>query len=220
MTGSDTRERLLDAAERQFSERGYDGASLREITQAAGANLAAVSYHFGSKEDLFVAVVARRVQPINLERLRLLDQAEARAGERPPEIEAIVEAMIAPVLRSGADGPCVLRMVGRANSESAAPTRRVVEGPMREIRARVRRALKRALPHLNERELSYRMHFTMGVVKSVASDQHLLHAISDGQCDPQDLDGTIAQLVPFLAAGMRAPSVERKRRVSARSRRS
>ena len=204
MATEETRERLLDTAERHFSEQGFAGASLRAITRDARANLAAVSYHFGSKEDLFVAVVARRLDPINRERLRLFDEAEARAGGRALEVETILEVMILPVLREGSDGPCVLRMFGRANADADVPTRRIVEGPMREVRARVHQALRRALPKLSERELAYRMHFTLGAVKSVASDQHLLRAMSDGRCDPSDLEGTARHLIPFLAAGMQA----------------
>lgn len=214
MTPNDTRERLLDAAERHFSEHGFDGSSLREITAAAGANLAAVSYHFGSKEDLFVAVVARRVEPINAERTRLLDEAERRAEGRALSVETILEAVISPVVRAGSGGPCVLRLVGRAGAESHLPAQRVLEGPLKAIRTRVHAALQRALPHLSEREIVYRMHFTMGVVKSVAAEQHMLRAMSGGLCDPSDLDGTLAQLVPFLAAGMRAPApTERVARV-------
>jgi AcrR family transcriptional regulator len=209
VTRSTTRERLLDAAEAHFSEHGYAGTSLRTLTAAAQANLAAAHYHFGSKEDLFAAVVARRLEPINRERLQLLDEAEARDRGRGPSIEAILHAVIAPVLRAGSTGPWVLRLVGRASAESSVAARRVAEGPLREVRARVLSAMRRALPRLSERDICYRMHFCMGVVKSVASDQHLLRAMSHGRCDPDDLDETLAQLIPFLAAALRAPAPRR-----------
>ena len=61
----ETRTRLLDSAEQLFAERGIDATSLRAITTAAGANLASVNYHFGSKDELFREVVSRRIGPVN-----------------------------------------------------------------------------------------------------------------------------------------------------------
>src|SRR5262245_44298231 len=118
----DTATRLLDAAERAFADKGFDGASLRAITAEAGANLAAGRYHFGSKEALFVAVLARRMEPINRERLRLLDQAEARAAGKPIAVETVLEILVGPVLRAahagGRGSDCFLKLFGRAQSES------------------------------------------------------------------------------------------------------
>jgi AcrR family transcriptional regulator len=210
-----TAERLLDAAERAFAEHGFDGASMRAITAEAEANLAAVHYHFGSKEDLFVAVVARRLEPLNAERLRLLDEAEAAARGAPLPVETILEILVAPVLRAGhADkkrGGCALRFFGRMQSESEDLWKRIMLGPLREIRRRIFAALRRALPSLAPDELALRMHFVLGAMKSVASDQHRLRAISDGLCDPGDIESVVAAIVPFLAAGLRAPARRKSR---------
>ena len=116
-----TRERLLDAAERLFAEAGYT-ASLRDITAAAGANLAAVNYHFGSKEELVKAVLLRRVGPINAERRRRLAALES------PTTEDVVRAFLEPALRAigGADaakgGPLrgFARIIGRVTVEQPA----------------------------------------------------------------------------------------------------
>lgn len=205
-----TRERLLDSAERHFSEHGFAGASLREITNDAEANLAAVSYHFGSKEELFVAVIERVMAPINRERLELLDAAEERAAGRPLELEELIAILVGPVLRShAAEGGagCSLRLFARGQFEDASMWKRIAEGPLKVIKPRLEAALARSLPHLSAQEIAYRMHFMMGAVKSAAGDQHALRAMSRGLCDPDDIEGTLAQLVAFLAAGMRAPSL-------------
>jgi len=211
VTPADTRERLLAAAERHFSQYGFAGASLRQVTADARANLAAVSYHFGSKEDLFVAVVERLMAPINRERLGLLDQAESRAGAAPLEVEALLEILIGPVLRARKGGGRTLRLFARSQIEDPALCKRIVEGPLKVIKPRIEAALARALPHLGRQELAYRLHFTMGAVKSVAGDQHALRAFSRGLCDPDDVEGTLRQLVAFLAAGMRAPGAAARR---------
>jgi len=205
-----TRERLLDSAERQFSEHGFAGASLREITSDAEANLAAVSYHFGSKEELFVAVLERVMAPINRERLALLDAAEERAAGQPLELEELIGILVGPVLRSHAAGgraSCALRLFARGQFEDASIWKRLAEGSLKVIKPRLEAALARSLPHLSAQDIAYRMHFVMGAVKSAAGDQHALRAMSRGLCDPDDIEGTLAQLVAFLAAGMRAPSL-------------
>lgn len=208
MSPADTRDRLLDAAARHFSEHGFAGASLREITTDAQANLAAVSYHFGSKEELFVAVVSRVMAPINRERLRLLDEAEAGSGGRALAVEDVIEILVGPVLRSrdAVGGGCSLRFFARAQFEDASMWKRIAEGPLREVKPRIEAALLKALPHLTRRELAYRLHFAFGAVRSVAADQHALRVFSQGLCDPDDLEATLRELVTFLAAAMRAPS--------------
>lgn len=200
---------MLDSAERHFSEHGFAGARLREITNDAEANLAAVNYHFGSKEELFVAVLERVMAPINRERLALLDAAEERAVGRPLELEELLTILVGPVLRSHAaagGAGCSLRLFARGQFEDASMWKRIAEGPLKVIKPRLEAALARSLPHLSAQEIAYRMHFMMGAVRSAAGDQHALRAMSRGLCDPDDIEGTLTQLVAFLAAGMRAPS--------------
>ena len=95
MPASDTKERILDAAEELFAESSYDSTSLRGVTRAADVNLAAVHYHFGSKQALYEAVVTRRVSDVNRDRLERLAALERAAGGGSIPIEALVEALIA-----------------------------------------------------------------------------------------------------------------------------
>src|SRR3954454_15556964 len=90
-----TRSRILDVAEELFSERGFDKISIRNITEKARVNLAAINYHFGSKEDLIAAIFEREVVPVNNARLAALDAAEA-SGRKDPKLEDILEAFIRP----------------------------------------------------------------------------------------------------------------------------
>ncbi len=216
MTPADTRTRLLDAAEKHFAAKGFDGASLREITADADANLAAANYHFGSKEDLFVAVVARRIEPLNRERIALLELADPKGANRAPRVEAVIEAMIGPMLRvarrEGANGACFMRLMGRMHSEGELLWERLFEGPLREPRDRFAAALRRALPECNATEIAWRMHFVLATTTNVMADQHRLAGLSHGRCDANDVEGTLRRLVPFLAAGVRAPSRAAKKR--------
>src|SRR5260370_14585910 len=93
--GSTTKDRILDAAERLFAIQGFEATSLRAITTDAGVNLAAVNYHFQSKDALLRAVIARRIGPVNLRRLELLDACDAT---RTPDLHALIEAFLIPAV--------------------------------------------------------------------------------------------------------------------------
>src|SRR5512142_1768362 len=98
-----TRELILDAAERLFMEHGFDGTSMRVVTGEAGVNLAAANYHFGSKEVLMQEVLRRRLDVINQERLRQLDEAEAKAGGKPLKPSVIVDCFFGTLFRVAAE---------------------------------------------------------------------------------------------------------------------
>ena len=83
-----TKEKILDTAERLFADRGLEATSIRDITTAAGANLGAINYHFGTKQKLIVAALNRHLEPVDRQRLALLGEAERRAGNKPPAVEA------------------------------------------------------------------------------------------------------------------------------------
>ncbi len=95
---AETRERLLDAAERLFADRGFEGTSMRAITQAAGTSVSAANYHFGSKEKLLHETIRRATEPVNDRRLELLDEAEAGSGGAPLSLETILDAYLRPVI--------------------------------------------------------------------------------------------------------------------------
>src|SRR5712664_2775130 len=118
VASADTKTRILDAAELLFMEHGFEATSLRQLTSAAGVNLAAVNYHFGSKEELFQAVLTRRLDPMNQERIDLLDRVAREAGGKAPTCEKILFAMLIPALRLARDekrgGKNFLKVLGRA----------------------------------------------------------------------------------------------------------
>src|SRR5260370_15922671 len=97
----ETKQRILDSAERLFAEHGSEGTSLRTIIADAQVNLAAIHYHFHSKEALWEAVIVRRLGPINQERLRLLDACARDPNGGPPSLDAVLGALISPPLRVG-----------------------------------------------------------------------------------------------------------------------
>jgi len=206
----DTRESLLDAAESLFSEHGIQAASLRAITQRAGANLAAVHYHFGSKEGLVRAVFSRRLKPLNEERLRLLDACSLE-GDPADGVEQVLDAFLAPVLRMARDKSESMRsfgrLMGRAFSEPSEEVRSMVSEEFAETVRRFVEALGRLLPELSQQELMWRFHFSAGAMAHTVSCGYLLERYSAGLCHASNIDEARAYLVSFLAAGLRGPAV-------------
>ncbi len=212
---SSTRERILDTAEALFAEQGFDGTSLRQITREAGVNLAAIHYHFGSKDALIDAVFARLVGPINAARLAMLDEVEREAGEGAPELERVLEAFILPPLQSTADvGTRTyldgrrIKLIGRIYSaERQHISKQLFFNQFREVLERFRGAFGRCLPGLSEAALTWRIHFTVGAMV------HIVHTAGDPVlCSMLGMDSTrlearaiARRMIPFLAAGLRAP---------------
>lgn len=206
----DTKESLLDAAEALIARHGVAGASLRAITSRARVNLAAANYHFGSKEELVRAVVARHLGPINRERLRLLDEAEQRAGEEGPGLEELVRAFLGPVVRFGQGlpdrGQHFKQICGRAMTQPDAVLRALLLAELKEVIRRFGEAFARALPALPRAELMWRMHFMVGAMTHTIAGAELIEEVSGGLCDTSDLEGTVDRLVAFLKPGLEAPT--------------
>ncbi len=219
----DTKQRILDAAEELFAEQGFDGASLRAITAGAGVNLAAVNYHFRSKETLIQAVLARKLGPINQMRLALLSEYEAEASPRPVQLEKIVRAMVGPMVQSvttkGAGSMNFGTVMGRVYLERNPRLQRLLVAELRGVIKRFLAALHRTLPGLPVEELYWRLFFTMGTVSHTLGAPGMLAQISGGVCDPSDSNQTLDRLVTYVVAGFKAPlsahgtgKIRRKRR--------
>lgn len=193
----DTKERILDAAEKLFGKNGFDATSLRDITAEAGVNLAAVNYHFQSKESLLEAVIARRMEPVNRKRLELLELAGPSAS-----LEQILMAFLNPLFEAHtSESLCLLgRVLATPDIFMRAFYKKHVAGAAE----RFADALNRALPWLTRREIMWRMNFTAGSMAHIMSRGTMLTEMTDGQCDPSDRPALLARLVTFAAAGFRA----------------
>lgn len=204
-----TKSRILDAAEGLFADKGFDATSLRVITTAAGVNLAAVNYHFGSKARLLEQVFRRRVEPLNQERLRKLTELQARNGEQPSAVADILRTFIQPALavsRNREQGGAVfMRLLGRSYAEPNEHFRRFMPELYQDIKLRYGEALGAALPQLAAEDLYWRMHFVIGTIAYTMAGTDALHLLAScPYCDPEDTDGMTERLIEFLSAGMKA----------------
>jgi AcrR family transcriptional regulator len=205
-----TKARILDAAESLFMAHGFEATSLRAITASAGVNLAAVHYHFGSKEELFQSVLARRLDPMNRARLELLTRLEAQAAPSPLPCERILTAFLSPALTLARDpargGKDFLRLLGRAYADPAPFIRHFLSEQYGVTIARFKAAFARALPHLPARELSWRLHFIMGALSYTLSGTDALKLIAElNPYETANDEVLLRRLAPFLLAGLTAP---------------
>lgn len=205
----DTRERILDAAESVFMACGYEGASMRQITGEAAVNLAACNYHFGSKEALFQAVLGRRLHVLNQERLRVLDELEARAGGALLKPSQIVDAFFGTLLRMGAEpgGAVFLRLIGRTLTEPAEFIRTVLAKEYADVLERYKEALFRALPDVPKEDIVWRFHFMLGATSYAIAGTDVLRLVTNWQTGMADDDPErlLPRLMSFLLGGLRAP---------------
>jgi AcrR family transcriptional regulator len=190
----DTKQKILDAAERLVAEQGYAATSLRQIIAEAGVNLAAVHYHFGSKEELLDGLVMRKVGPVNERRLELLDRYAAEAGGGPIPVTRILDAFLSPMGEVAERNPQFVRVMGRVVVEGLLA--RVLEKNFQTVQARFVGALRQSLPELGEDEFRARVQFMIGV---------LAHTM----CGQPDATGgfetRIERMIRFLAGGFAAP---------------
>jgi AcrR family transcriptional regulator len=198
-----TQERILDAAEERFAEEGF-ATSLRAITAKAGVNLAAVNYHFGSKDALIQEVFARRLGPLNAERLELLDILEG--AEADPPLEGILEAFVGPAIRLSQNpkGAIFMRLFGHTLSQRDDRILRMFTDQFQVVVQRFSAALGRALPHLDRNEVFWRMLFMVGAMAHTMAISDKIPALTHGEYETMDAETTVRQLIPFVAGGMRA----------------
>jgi AcrR family transcriptional regulator len=203
MAPPDTRTQILDAAERLFAERGFNGTSVRAITTLAGANLAAVGYHFGSKAELLTAVVRRVIEPINAAQSAGLDRLLARNPD--PPVADLIEAFAGPMFDEmpGGDesGARTSRLIMKILSDPAQEMRSWTSPADDTVRDRYLAAFARALPSLAPEELWFRIR---GILAVMAVDRVEIYNRPAG-VSPAAGEAARRWAITFLAAAMSAP---------------
>ena len=198
---ADTKEKILDTAQRLIGDQGYSATSVRHIVAEAQVNLAAIHYHFGSKEDLLSAIIRRKADPVNAQRMALLDRMEAEAGGKPVPVRKTLEAWFLPMAEAADHDPGFVRLMGRMMVEGMLQS--IVQQHFRKAAERIAGALRRALPEIPEEEFRWRMHFMLGAMAHTMLSGHLLAGLGT---DERDFRGRIEYLVGFLTAGLQAPA--------------
>jgi len=208
-----TKQKILDEAERLFAEQGVQATSLRTIVNKAGVNVAAIHYHFGSKEAVIRAIIARRFRPVHEEKLRLLDELEDKADGAPIPVESLVRTFIEPHLKIGAcehgELKRMFRLMGELEHELGTqqiPTEKIFNT----VIERYLKALRKALPNLTKAEIKWRFTFMLGAVHSIMI-QNALPPGAPLHTERINIETVVVYLTNFLAPGFQAPPTEKRK---------
>lgn len=202
------RQRLMEASEQLFAEHGWNAVSIRAIVAAADVNLAALHYHFRSKEQLLSEIFAARAKPIAEERLRLLAEIDLK---KSPSLDKILEAFLRPALTIGSDdrfgGRAFVKLRARLSMEPEAVSRKILSKAFDESSGEFLKALALALPDISQVDLEWRFHFMLGTMFYTMANAGRIQSLTDGRCDPGRVEEALRHLVPFLAAGFRSAPI-------------
>ena len=217
MASDHTRSAILNAAERLYADRGFGDVTLRDIVAAAEVNMAAVNYHFGSKDELIAELFVTRSLATNRERLNELKSAEEAGGGRAA-IDAILRALVGPTLR-GCLGPerersAAARFMIRASIESVPPIRRIKNREVDHLR-KFAAAMRRSLPGRDEADLYWGLHFALAMAHHTIRERERLTKLSEGKCDLDDVEAIIERVVAVSAIALTGAEVETAAKVSA-----
>lgn len=207
MSQPDTKERILDAAEMLFARDGYHFASMRAITTEAEANIAAVNYHFGSKETLLEEVFKRRLIPLNAIRMEKLEAVrdEAEQQGRKPNPEDVMRAFIVPTIKFCCQDPGAEHfstLVGRAIAEPDETVRNVFIQHIMPLFILLFGLLQKSLPDLDADTVFWRLHFSIGSTAHTMRLLGNLELLPEGLNRDVDIDKLVNELMAYVTAGV------------------
>ena len=202
-----TKQAILDTAQRLFSEQGFNQTSMRSITADASVNLASVNYHFGSKKNLIQAVFKRYFDVLMPELELTLDKVEATQGESG--LRELFTALIDPMLSLNHVSPngtaTFVQLLGRGYNETQGHLRRFIMQDYGDTVRKLVRAIHARLPGLSDEEVFWRIHFAMGsFVFSMASSQALTEIAQADFNRKVSIEDVMNHLVPFMSQGIAA----------------
>ena len=207
-----TYEKLMDCAEKIFAEKGYDKASVREITAAANVNLASIHYHFGSKENLLQELLNRKLEWLNQQRLIALNTLESKSKNKPLKASQILEAFFGTLLdmldEKNYGGEMFLRLLGRSTLEPNCLISSISNGKNNAVTEKFRDALFKALPNVPKNEIVWRFHFMVGATSYAISGSGLNKLFITAEVSE---DKSVSKrllkkrLMSFLLGGLRSP---------------
>jgi AcrR family transcriptional regulator len=209
-TETATATRILEAAEQLFADEGFESVSLRAITQTADVNLAAVNYHFGSKDALIDVVLERYITPINESRLALLDELEK---EYEPNsvvpmaklLRAFLEPFLTHIGRSELSQRLFFKLMGRCMS---APSQTLPDSTLplfHQLITRYAAAMQRSAPELSEELILWRLNFTFGVLAQTLLHTEVFEQITEGRAGRSSPETMLNRIIDYTTAGFTTP---------------
>jgi AcrR family transcriptional regulator len=210
LNGEATRNRILDTAAKLFAQHGYTAVSLRSITAAAGVNVAAIHFHFASKEALFEAIFKRRIEPINHRRIARLRATIGTPPAPQPEISEVIKAFVEPYMEAAGgfdSGQIVLlQFMARAAAEQDDSIQSVLRKEFDPTWKALVKAAQKALPDASFEAINWGLFFLLGALYFINPSRAWFPSLTRGKCHAGDTAAALHYLLPFLVGGLRAVS--------------
>jgi len=198
-----TKDRILGAAEELFALHGFSGTSLRQVTSRADVNIAAVNYHFGSKENLVNEVFRRRMDEMSAQRLgRLKLAVEQQPGELEPVLAAFVEPALA-LSQARQGGGAFIRVIARAYAEKNDSLRKFLSDQYGHVPREFAKAIAGCVPGLSKEQLYWRLDFLSGALTYAMADFGLIKR-PGGVSEAAHRERAARELIRFVAAGFQS----------------
>lgn len=205
---TDTQIKIIEAAEVEFAKHGFEGASVRSITTRASVNIAAINYHFGSKEDLFKKMLLYRIEPINRQRLEMLDAAYAASNGEALEMLEVIEIIVRPLISSLIDNSDsehhFMRAMGRGFTEELEFIKNFHKEILAEVLPRFSAAIEKSLGNCSSEQTLYTLHFLTCTMVGAMTQHGRLEAFSNGNPKLSNVKNMIDRLVRFIEGGIRS----------------
>lgn len=206
-----SKRKLLDAAEQLFAEKGFEAVSVRDVTKLADTNVAAVNYHFGSRDGLLMMVMMRYMTPVNEERILRLDALEKKWSGKSVPLEEIIDALVRPLVsqvrKSELSERLFYKLMGRTFAQQSDGLPSQIEEQLRQVMQRFTRAFSKALPAVAVDDLIWRIHFIVGGMIHMLTHQDILQRLTDGGSGVPSMEATLSRFVRFAASGIREGQV-------------
>jgi AcrR family transcriptional regulator len=200
-----TRQRILKAAGKIFAHGGYRAMTLREVTNEASVNLAAVNYHFGSKSNLMHELIHEYFEPINQQRLKLLDQLVKQHTPAAVPLAAIFDALFRPLFAgiesTRLNDTTLMQIIGRMITEPADFMSNLHKQLFAELSQRFMKEIARTCPELTHEQLRYRFFLSISTMSGTITSEVRLELISGSQLNRTNLDKILKELTAYVVAG-------------------
>ena len=208
--GLDPKNEILDAAETAFAQLGYEGASMRHIASKAGANLATLYYHFGSKDGLLEAVLQRRFEPVIQRQLQLLQQVQPSVQTTADAVRHLLHAILIPVLESIREpaSRTIGLLIGRILTEPAQPVQEILRRRFKDVSEAFTQAVRRILPNLSEEDVAWRVELIWGGIAFLLCQPENVIFRTEGRCNPLDYQKALAHMTQFFVGGLFAEPLQ------------
>lgn len=202
----ETKTRILDAAEKLIVELGAEKASLRKITAEAGVNIAAINYHFGSKDNLVSAILERFLNPVLHELMTGLETLVKQSGEKGPEIEDIIRCNLVPIYQFSIKNPDyenIFYQLSRSYDDQNV-FRQSIQKTMEKNMKFYAQHIVRALPDIPEETTLMRFAFFRNTSTGIMKGDFIMEESIDVLGLPRNYENMLNEMVTYTAAAFRA----------------